>query len=68
MAPTSSPGNKIILPMTGILAITLCALVGAYRVKKTSEIKLWEKQLAVYSYQLESENQAVKNQLAREAE
>ena len=51
-------GNKIGLASIVILALSFCTAVGTYRLKKSAEIRLWEKSLANYSSQLEQKNQA----------
>ncbi len=62
MDSTLFHGNKIGLASIVILALSFCTAVGTYRLKKSAEIKLWEKSLIVYSAQLEQENQAaIKN-------
>ena len=53
-----SHGNKAGFGAIILLALSLCTAVGTYRLKKSSEIKLWEKTLAVYSEQLAKENQS----------
>ena len=62
MDSTLFHGNKIGLASIVILALSFCTAVGTYRLKKSAEIKLWEKSLIVYSAQLKEENQAaIKN-------
>ena len=66
MEQISSHGNKAIVSLAVILALAICSVVGSYKCKKLTQIKHWEKALAVYSSQLESENQIVLNQSALE--
>ncbi len=60
MEPILSRGSKLALSMTGILVLTLSAAAGTYRLKKSAEIKRWEKELSAYSLQLKNENQLAK--------
>ena len=53
---TSSRGSKIGISIIAVLAFSLCAVAGTYRLKKSAEIKLWQKSLTVYSEKLEQEN------------
>ena len=57
MDSTLFHGNKIGLAAIIILALSFCTAAGTYRLKKSAEIRLWEKSLVVYSAQLEQENQ-----------
>ena len=59
MEQTSFHGSKIVLSITGLLALTLLTVVGTYRLKKSAEIKRWEKALTLYSLELEQENKLV---------
>jgi hypothetical protein len=66
MDSTLFHGNKIGLASIVILALSFCTAVGTYRLKKSAEIKLWEKSLIVYSAQLKEKNQAaIKNRSLR---
>lgn len=61
-----SPGNnfgtgacgKTVCSVVIVAAMALGTAVCTYRLKKTAEIKLWEKSLEAYSAQLQSENLA----------
>ena len=62
MEQISSHGNKAVVSLVVILALAICSVVGSYKSKKLTQIRHWEKALAVYSSQLEAENQRVLNQ------
>ena len=62
MEQISYHGNKIFFSITGILVLSLCTVLATYRLKKTAEIKHWKKALALYSKQLEQENQIAKSE------
>ena len=62
MEQISSPGNKAVVSLSVILALAICSVAGSYKSKKLVQIRRWEKALAVYSSQLESENQIVLSQ------
>ena len=55
-----SRGNKVFVTLTAILALAVCSAVVTYRLKKSAQIKLWEKSLEAYSEKLEKENLIVK--------
>ena len=59
MEEISFHGNKIGLMLFFVMALSVCSAVGTYRLKKTAELKHWEKALAAYSVELENENNAV---------
>ena len=50
-----SRGNKVFVSLTAILALAVCSAVVTYRLKKSAQIKLWEKSLEAYSEKLEKE-------------
>lgn len=58
MGSTSFHGNKVGIASIIILALSFCTAAGTYRLKKSAEIRLWEKSLVIYSSQLEQENQS----------
>ena len=61
METTSFHGNKIPFSIAALLALTLCSLLASYSLKKSAQMKYWEKALTAYSLQLEEENQLAKN-------
>lgn len=66
MGRTSFHGNKAGIFAVALLAISLCSVFAAFRLKKSAEIRLWEKSLVSYSAQLEAENQAaIKKEMLR---
>ena len=56
METTSFHGNKVCISVIALLILALCTAAATYRLKKTAEIKRWEKEMIAYSSQLESEN------------
>ena len=58
MEATSFRGNRIGISITAVAALSLVTAAGTYRLKKTAEIKKWQKALTVDSVQLENENKA----------
>lgn len=58
MHSTLFHGNKVGIAAIIILALSFCTAAGTYRLKKSAEIRLWEKSLVNYSSQLEQKNQA----------
>ena len=60
MAKTSFPGSRIGVPLFFVLALSVCSAFSSYRLKKSAEIKRWEKNLTVYSANLSMENAAAK--------
>ena len=60
MELTSFHGNKAGISIIAILVLSLCSAAGTYRLKKTAEIRRWQKTLTAYSVQLENENIAEK--------
>lgn len=60
MEKISFPGSKLGVPLFFVLILTLCSIAGTYRLKKSAEIRLWEKSLASYTAKLEKENLEVK--------
>ena len=50
-------GNKFGLTFGFVLILSLCSAAGTYRLKKTSQIKRWEKASVIYTQTLEEENQ-----------
>ena len=61
MEKISYHGNKAVVSLMVILALAICSMAATYRLKKTAQIRLWEKSLAVYSERLEEENNSVIN-------
>ena len=57
MAPISSHGNKLAVSMSALVVLALITTVGTYRLKKSAEIKRWQKELSSYNVRLENENQ-----------
>ena len=57
----SSRGNRTGISIITVLVLSLCSAAGTYRLKKTAEIKRWQKEMAVYSIQLENENLVERN-------
>jgi hypothetical protein len=63
---TLSPGNnlgngtcgKTVCSVVIVVAMALGTAVCSYRLKKTAEIRLWEKSLSDYSERLQNENLA----------
>ena len=41
----SSHGNRVGISIVGILVVCLCTAAGAYRLKKTAELKQWQKSI-----------------------
>ena len=66
MEPTSFHGSKAVISITAVLAISVCAVVGTYRLKKSAQIKHWQKAMTLYSLELEKENQLAKGESAVE--
>ncbi len=60
MEKTSFPGSRIGVPLFFVLALSVCSAFSSYRLKKSAEIKLWEKNLTTYSANLTMENTAAK--------
>ena len=60
MEPISSHGNRLTVAMVALLVLALITTVGTYRLKKSAEIKRWQKELSSYSARLENENQIAK--------
>ena len=58
MDSTSFHGNKVGMAAIIILALSLSTAAATYRLKKSAEIRLWEKSMTLYSSQLEEKNQA----------
>lgn len=63
MEKTSFHGSKIGIPLFFVLVLSLCSAFGTYKLKKTTEIRLWEKNLAAYDAKLDSENKAAINNM-----
>ena len=61
MEGISFHGNKIVWSITALLALALLTSLCSYRLKKTAELKLWEKKLSTYSLELEEENKIAKS-------
>lgn len=66
MDKISFHGSKVCVSITAVLALSLCLAVGTYRLKKTAQLKLLEKELASYSFTLEQENQLAKSDYSAE--
>ena len=66
MEPTSFHGSKAVISIAAILAICVCTVAGTYRLKKSAQIRQWQKALAAYSVQLEKENQIAKSSYSTE--
>ena len=62
MEQISSHGSKGLFSVIAILALSVCTVFATYRLKKTAQIKLWEKEFIQYSKQLEAENQIAKGE------
>ena len=62
MEPTSFHGSKAFYSVAAAVAIVLCTVVGTYRLKKSAQLKHWQKAMTVYSLQLEQENQLAKGE------
>ena len=62
MEQISFRGSKALFSVIVILALSVCTVFATYRLKKTAQIKLWEKALVQYSNQLENENQIAKGE------
>ena len=62
MEPTSFHGSKTFYSVAAAVAIVLCTVVGTYRLKKSAQLKHWQKAMTVYSLQLEQENQLAKGE------
>ena len=58
MGLISSHGNKSGIAIIGLLVLSLCSAAGTYCLKKTAEINRWQKEMQVYSLELEKENNA----------
>ena len=58
MGLISSHGNKSGIAIISLLVLSLCSAAGTYRLKKTAEINRWQKEMQVYSLELEKENNA----------
>lgn len=59
----SSRGNRTVMPVVIIIAMTLCMVAGEYRLKKSTELSRWKKEMEIYNTKLEKENlAAVKGQ------
>ncbi|MBO4532677.1 MAG: hypothetical protein J5726_03160 [Treponema sp.] len=62
-----NPNGKAVCSVVVAAAITLGTTVSSYRLKKTAELKHWQKALSDYSTNLESQNiAAVKNTVLEE--
>ena len=58
-----SRGNRTVMPVVIIIAMTLCMVAGEYRLKKSAELSRWKKEMEIYNTNLEKENlAAVKGQ------
>ena len=61
METTSFHGNRIPFSIAALLALTICTLAASYSLKKSAQMKYWDKVLSAYSRQLEQENQLAKS-------
>jgi len=65
----SSHGSKLALPLFFVLVLSLSSAVATYRLRKSAEIKRWEKTMELYSSRLREENQAaIKGIIAKSEE
>ena len=66
MEPTSFHGSKAVISIAAILAICVCTVVGTYRLKKSAQIRQWQKAHLSYSLKLENENRLAKGNYSAE--
>ena len=66
MEPISFHGSKAVISIAAILVLSICTVAGTYRLKKTAQIKQWQKALTSYSLELEKENQLAKGEYKTE--
>ena len=66
METTAFHGSRLAFSIAGIIAVSLCAVAGTYRLKKSAQLKYWEKALASYSLQVENENHLAKGDFSTE--
>ena len=66
MEKISFHGNKVVFAIAGLLLLAFLSALGTYRLKKSAEIRHWQKELTSYNLRLENENQVAKGASAPE--